>query len=110
MANYYASKAYVLSLSEALSNELKRSGVTVTALCPGPTQTDFQRRAGVKNSKLFEMAGMSAQAVARAGYDAMLAGKRVCIPGFKNRLLALAVRFSPKRFVLRAVRRLNQSR
>ena len=67
-------------------------------------------RAGIKNSKLFEMAGMSAESVAQAGYAAMLAGKRICIPGFKNRLLVLAVRFSPRRFVLRVVRRLNQSR
>src|SRR5476649_876164 len=84
MATYYASKAYVLSFSEALSNELRRTGVTATALCPGPTLTDFQRRAGIKNSKLFELAGMSAAQVAKAGYDAMSAGKRVCIPGFKN--------------------------
>jgi uncharacterized protein len=110
MANYYASKAYVLSLSEALSDELRRTGVTVTALCPGPTLTDFQRRAGIKNSKLFELAGMSAAEVAKAGYDSMLAGKRVCIPGFKNRLIATAARFSPRRFVLRTVRKLNQSR
>jgi short-subunit dehydrogenase len=110
MANYYASKAYVLSLSEALSNELRRTGVTVTALCPGPTSTDFQRRAGIKNSKLFKMAGMTAEAVAIAGYQAMLAGKRVCIPGFKNRLLAIATKFAPRQFVLRTVRKLNQSR
>jgi short-subunit dehydrogenase len=110
MANYYASKAYVLSFSEALSDELRRTGVTVTALCPGPTSTDFQRRAGIQNSKLFELAGMSPAQAARAGYDAMLAGKRVCIPGFKNRLLVAAVRFSPRRFVLRTVRKLNQSR
>jgi short-subunit dehydrogenase len=110
MANYYASKAYVLSFSEALSNELRRSGVTVTALCPGPTLTDFQRRAGIKNSKLFELTGMSAAQVAGAGFEAMLAGRRVCIPGFKNRLLVLASRFSPRRFVLRTVRKLNESR
>ena len=110
MANYYASKAYVLSFSEALSNELRRTGVTVTALCPGPTLTDFHRRAGIKNSKLFELTGMSAAQVAKAGYQAMLAGKRVCIPGFTNRLLVAAVRFSPRRFVLRTARKLNQSR
>jgi short-subunit dehydrogenase len=110
MANYYASKAYVLSFSEALADEVRRTGVTVTALCPGPTLTDFQRRAGIKNSKLFEMAGMSAAEVAKAGYDAMLAGKRVCIPGFKNRLIALATKFVPRRLVLRTVRKLNQSR
>jgi short-subunit dehydrogenase len=110
MANYYASKAYVLSLSEALSNELKGTGVTVTALCPGPTLTNFQKRAGVENSKLFSVAGLTAAQVAKVGYDAMMAGKRVVIPGFKNRLLAGLVRFAPRAALLSVVRKLNESR
>jgi short-subunit dehydrogenase len=110
MANYYASKAYVLSFSEALSNELAGTGVTVTALCPGPTSTDFQKRAGIGMSKISAIAGMSAQAVAQAGYDAVMNGKRVCIPGWKNRLLARSSKWLPRSLVLNAVRRLNASR
>ncbi len=110
MANYYASKSYVLSFSQALSNELRGSGVTVTALCPGPTLTDFQNRAGVAMSRLFKMTGMSATDVAQAGYKALMSEKRVCIPGFKNRLLALGSKFFPASVVLRVMRKLNESR
>jgi len=110
MANYYASKAYVLSLSEALASELKGTGVTVTALCPGPTATAFQSRAGVKPSKLANVAGMSAAAVARVGYDAMMAGKRVAIPGVKNQFLVRLSRFAPRVALLSFVRKLNESR
>jgi hypothetical protein len=110
MANYYASKAYVLSFSEALSNELRHKGVTVTALCPGPTATNFQQRARMEQSKLFKMAGLSAEEVARAGYDAMMRGRRVCIPGMKNRLLAGLGRFAPRGLSLKVVRKLNESR
>jgi short-subunit dehydrogenase len=110
MANYYASKAYVLSLSEALSNELAGTGVTITALCPGPTSTDFQKRAGIAPSKFSAIAGMSAHAVAQAGYNAVMNGKRVCIPGWKNRLLAASAKWLPRSLVLNAVRRLNASR
>jgi short-subunit dehydrogenase len=110
MANYYASKAYVLSLSEALANELKGTGVTVTALCPGPTATAFQSRAGVKPSKLANVAGMSAADVARVGYDALMSGKRVAIPGMKNRLLVGLSRFAPRVALLAFVRKLNESR
>src|SRR5882724_10448805 len=75
MAVYYATKAYVISFSEAIANELKNSGVTVTCFCPGATDTGFQGRAGVENSRLFKQFGpMSAQAVARDGYRAMMKG------------------------------------
>lgn len=98
MAVYYASKAYVISFSEAIANELKGSGVTVTCLCPGPTDTGFQGRAGVENSRLFQQFGpMSAKAVARDGYRATMKGKTLVISGFKNWLLAETVRIAPRK-------------
>jgi short-subunit dehydrogenase len=98
MAVYYASKAYVISFSEAIANELKGSGVTVTCLCPGPTDTGFQDRAGVANSRLFKQFGpMSAKAVARDGYRAMMKGKTLTISGFKNRVLAETTRIAPRK-------------
>lgn len=96
MAVYYASKAYVLSFSEALANELRGSGIKVSALCPGPTQTEFQRRAGIKATKLFDWLTMDAQKVAEIAYRSMMKNKTVIIPGFTNNLLAFAVRFLPR--------------
>jgi short-subunit dehydrogenase len=110
MANYYASKAYVLSFSEALANELKGTGVTITALCPGPTATNFQARAGMAQSRLAAVAGLSAADVAKVGYDAMMAGKRVAIPGVKNRLIVAMSRFMPRTALAAFVRKLNESR
>jgi short-subunit dehydrogenase len=110
MAVYYASKAYVTSLSRALSHELRRTGVTVTALCPGPTDTDFQRRAGVENSPLFQNNTMTAADVARIGYVGMNRGKPLIIPGPKNRLLSLASKLAPQSLSTRIAGRLNQNR
>jgi uncharacterized protein len=110
MAVYYASKAYVLSFSEAIWSELKRTGVTVTALCPGPTRTEFQKRAGIENSRLFQGATMDSMSVARAGYHGTMKGKRVVIPGVGNRLMAGAAKLAPKSLVMSAVKKLNQSR
>jgi short-subunit dehydrogenase len=108
MAVYYASKAYVLSFSEALAGELAGTGVTVTALCPGPTATGFQSRAGMERSRMLrDLRLMDASAVARAGYRAFRAGRRVVVPGWTNRLLAGAVCFLPRGLVLRVARRLN---
>jgi hypothetical protein len=100
MAVYYATKAYVLSFSEALANELGGSGVTVTCLCPGPTNTDFACRAGNDNSRLFKkIGGMSAEAVARDGYRGLMEGKTVVISGLQNWLAAESVRFAPRKMV-----------
>jgi short-subunit dehydrogenase len=111
MAVYYASKAYVLSLSEALANELQGTSVTVTALCPGPTTTGFQKRAAMEDSKL--VAGrrlMSAEAVAKAGYKGMQQGDVIVVPGLQNRVLAEAVRLLPRRLVTRIVRNAQERR
>jgi hypothetical protein len=111
MAVYYASKAYVLSFSEAVANELQGTGVTLTCLCPGPTRTGFQKEAGMEQARLFRGGMvMDAAAVAQAGYRALLSGKRTVVPGLRNRLLAQVVKFVPRRLVLRATRKLNHPR
>jgi uncharacterized protein len=100
MAVYYATKAYVISFSEALANELSGSGVTVTCLCPGATDTGFQGRAGLENTMLFKrLRPMDAKTVARDGYRGLIEGKTLVISGFRNWLLAESVRFSPRKLV-----------
>ena len=96
MAAYFASKAFVLSFSEALANELKGSGVTVTTLCPGPTRTNFCARAGLTRTKAFQCPLMEPEQVARIGISAMMKGRRLVIAGFRNRMRMLAVRFVPR--------------
>lgn len=108
MAVYYASKAYVLSFSEALADELTRSHVFVTALCPGATKTGFQDAANMQGSKLFKDHAMNAADVAAAGYDGMMRGKRIVIPGIKNRVMAASVRFAPRRLVTKIVRKIQE--
>jgi short-subunit dehydrogenase len=111
MAVYYATKAYVLSFSEALSEELRNSGVTVTALCPGPTQTDFADAAEIGSSRLFNTFGIADAAdVAQYGFDAMMHGKRLAIPGFKNKIIAQANRFSPRALTAKIARIAQESR
>lgn len=111
MAVYYATKAFVLSFSEALANELKGSGVTVTALCPGPTATGFEARAKLGTSKLFKggIAVMDAAAVARCGYEGLWKGTTLVIPGFSNRVLVNLVRFFPRKMVA-AIARMAQEK
>ena len=105
MAVYYATKAYVLSFSEALANELAGTGVTVTALCPGPTKTGFQARAQMEQSKLVRGKEiMTAETVARIGYAGLMKGKTVVIPGVSNKMMAQAVRFLPRKTVTKLVR------
>jgi short-subunit dehydrogenase len=100
MAVYYATKAYVLSFSEAIADELRDSGVQVTCFCPGATLTEFQKRAETENSRLFkQLAPMDAKTVVDDGYRALMAGKRLAISGFKNWLVAESVRFAPRRWV-----------
>ncbi len=107
---YYASKAYVISFSEALANELHGTGVTVTCLCPGATDTAFQGRAGLENTPLFKkLRPMTADVVARDGYRGLMAGKAMVISGFRNWVLAESVRFSPRRLVTAISRKVLDS-
>jgi len=108
MAVYYASKAFVLSFSEALANELADTGVTVTALCPGPTASGFQARAAMEESKLVQSGLMTAEAVVERGYAGLLAGETVVIPGLYNQLGALAPRFLPRKLITRTVRNMQE--
>ncbi len=103
MAVYYASKAYVLSFSDALHNELGRHGVRVTALCPGPVQTEFQRRAGFKPGMDSTVLHVGAEKVALAGYRGLTRGKRIVLPGLGIRAIPFLLRFVPRGFVLTMV-------
>ena len=110
MAVYYASKSYVLSFSQALSNEVENSGVTVTCLCPGPTASNFQNRAQMTDSKLFENRLMSSAQVARAGYTATMRGKMLVIPGRSNAMWAFLTRFLPREMAPKMVRRIQDTK
>ena len=108
MAVYYATKAYVLSLSQALAEETRGTGVTVTTLCPGVTATEFQKVAGVEEVPLTKTPlTMTARDVAEAAYSGMKRGKLLVIPGVANKVGVQAVRLSPRGVVLKVVRRLH---
>jgi short-subunit dehydrogenase len=95
-AIYYATKAFVISFGEAIGNELRRTGVTVTALCPGPVDTEFIERANLRKAKGFART-VSAVGVAQAGYDAMLAGKSIIVPGIVNKIIIhFLLRITPR--------------
>lgn len=100
MAVYYASKAYVLSFSEAVAHEVRRSGVTVTCLAPGATATGFQARAKMHSTLLFRLPVADAAKVAKAGYDGMMRGTPVVVPGITNKLVAIAPKFTPRRLLV----------
>jgi short-subunit dehydrogenase len=100
MAVYHATKAYVLSFSEALHQELKSQGVRVTALAPGPVKTEFQARAGMPEGYFPRIMMRPADRVAREGYDGLMRGKRIVIPGFNNQVAALLPRFVPRGMLL----------
>ncbi|MCG5052012.1 MAG: SDR family oxidoreductase [Myxococcales bacterium] len=110
MATYYATKAFVLSLTEALAHELKRHGVSVTCHCPGATATEFASRAGNDKSKLFQRPGVAkADAVAAHAYKALMQGKVLSIHGILNWLAVQALRVSPRAIVRRIAAALNQA-
>lgn len=111
MAVYYATKAYVLSFSQALAEELRNTGVTVTVLCPGPTKTDFFEGAKMTNSRLLTVFGMAdADDVAKYGFDAMMHKKRVAIPGFRNKIIAQANRLAPRALSAKLARMAQENR
>jgi uncharacterized protein len=106
LAVYYASKAYVLSFSEALHQELTGRGVRVTALCPGPVPTEFQMRAGLRAERAQSaLLSLSAAQVAQLGYDGFMRGRRVVIPGLGNQIAVFLSRFAPKALLLPALHR-----
>lgn len=105
MAVYYATKTYVLNFSEAINNEVKGSGVTVTTLCPGPTQTGFAKAADSLNNPIFKDRKLpTPKDVAHYGYSSMMRGKAVAIHGFKNYLLTLTAKLLPRALIVLAVR------
>ena len=110
MSVYYASKAFVLSFSEAMALELEGTGVTVSALCPGPTESGFSKVAGNDKSNLFKRkAGiMDARTVAEIGFDGLMAGKTVVVTGFMNRVMAGTSGLVPRKVSGRVAKKLNQ--
>ena len=96
MAMYYSSKAYVLSLTEALHEEVKGLGIRVSCLCPGPVRTSFQEKAGIRKSEKARKYLMDADAVAKEAYLGFLKGKPIIIPGYKNKLLVLGNKLIPR--------------
>lgn len=108
MAVYFATKAYVLHFTEAIANEVKNQGITVTALCPGPTETNFQTAAEAEENQAFNQQKLpSAEEVAAYGYQAMMKGKLVAIHGLQNKLLANSVRFVPRKISTKIVRKVQ---
>ncbi len=111
MAIYYASKAYVLHFTEAIAEELSGTGTTVTCLCPGPVETNFQKRSGVSETHLVRSPLLiDVGEVARVGYEGMKQGKRLVIPGWKNRMMMAALRAAPRRVMAKMVGRLHESK
>jgi short-subunit dehydrogenase len=103
MAVYYATKAYVLSFSEALHRELADQGIRVTALCPGPVPTEFQARSGMHLDPAARVLELSAERVAHIGYDALMRGKRVAVAGIGNKIAVALMRLVPNALLLRLV-------
>lgn len=111
MAVYYATKAYVLSFTEALAEELSGTGVTATALCPGPTMTGFQEMAGLADVPMLRgPLVLDVAKVARAGWRGAMRGRRVVVPGIANRVLAAGARLSPRRLTTKIARKLQEKR
>ena len=107
MAIYYSTKAYILHFSEAIANELKNTGVSVTVLCPGQTRTDFQKKVSSKKKKInFNFS--SAEEVAKYGYNALKKGKTVAIPGIINKILSNLYRFMPRSLVISLMRKIQE--
>ncbi len=110
MAVYFATKAYVLSFSEALAEELAGTGLTVTALCPGPTATNFGNVARGEKERQFKSPKMSAQEVARCGHRAFRKGRVLAIPGLQNHFLIFLTRITPRWFQRKIVKSLNKTK
>lgn len=103
MAVYYATKAYVLSFTEALHSELKPRGIRVAVLCPGPVPTEFGARAGLKPGMAPNILTQSADYVAEAGYRGLMEGRRTVVPGGLNKFITIMIRLIPRRLILKFV-------
>jgi short-subunit dehydrogenase len=110
MAGYYASKAYVNSFTEAVDEELRGTGVNATVLCPGPVDTDFQSRAGMEDSAVGSTYKQPVEQVARAGYEGVMGGNTVVVPGLPMKVLSLLSRVTPRPVLRRVARRVNENR
>jgi uncharacterized protein len=110
MAVYFATKAYVLSFSEAVNEEVRKLGITTTALCPGSTKSGFHETAVGTGRQLKERRMPSAREVAEYGYRAMIRGKAVAVPGLKNSIMATSVRFIPRSLAVKAARRIQEKK
>lgn len=113
MAIYYATKAFVLSFSEAIGEELKSTGVRVSALCPGPTHSEFRQRAKMEESGVFKTSYIpvaSAEDVAIAGFKGFARGKRVIVPGLVNKLGVATVRMTPRKLAAKVAAKINRNK
>ena len=108
MANYYASKAYVLSFTEALHEELKNNNIKVSCLCPGPIKTGFQEKAGIKKNENIKNSSMSAKNVASIAYKDFNRGKAIIIPGFKNKILVYLNKLIPRSLSRKIILMMNK--
>lgn len=107
MAMYYSSKAYVLSLTEALHDEVESLGIRISCLCPGPVKTSFQEKSGINKSKQANKYLMNADKVAKEAYLGFIKGKLIIIPGYKNKLLVLGSKFIPRKWSRRIILKMN---
>ncbi|MBI4417551.1 MAG: SDR family oxidoreductase [Ignavibacteriales bacterium] len=110
MTNYHATKAYLISFSLGLAEEVRDRGITVSVLCPGPMATGFRARAGIRRRALGGIAEMDSRVVARAAYEGLMAGRPLIVPGFFNKLGTVAVRFLSARLVSRIVASIQKDR
>ncbi|MCD2503030.1 SDR family oxidoreductase [Clostridium sp. NSJ-145] len=108
MATYYASKAYVLNLTEAIHEEVKEYGINISCLCPGPVRTSFQSKAGIKKSEKAKKYLMNADIVAKVGYDKFKKGEVIIIPGFKNKVLVNANKLLPRAISRKIILKTNK--
>lgn len=109
MAVYYATKAYVQSFTEALAEEVRDTGVTVSVLAPGPTESEFADRADMNETRLFRGGAMSSAAVAMAGHEGFRKGQVIIVPGLKNRLGIFSNRLFPRSLIRKVVRKIQES-
>jgi short-subunit dehydrogenase len=111
MSVYFATKSFVLSHSVSLAQEVRGKGVIVSALCPGPTKTEFQKRANIAESKVLNKPrSMMSMDVAKAGYEGLMAGKTIVVPGLSNKVIRVASKIAPRGVLAKVVGKLNRNR